>query len=252
MEYGRRISVLAFLLFITFTTAAQSEEDNSVPYKELKEHIPAECRGLHKMKDIDVPLLLSIVINNFLDMCSLGATKIEAMNHYLQINAEEEAFFKNFRQKIDKKNSSKPYLDSNPIYYAVENVAYEVSQEDLDYMTDKDKAEYKLFSAECWINACLTDAAGLIGPFDYIRRKEEADSSYIIFELKKIDEYRKGDSIYLIDNEIKYRVNNIVVYSSLVDLMRGHISFHHIPMTAYNMDTDYISKVNITDGYKKS
>ena len=56
----------------------------------------------------------------------------------------------------------------------------------------------------------------------------------------------------MIDNEIKYRVNNIVVYSSLVDLMRGHISFHHIPMTAYNMDTDYISKVNITDGYKKS
>ena len=58
MEYGRRISVLAFLLSITFAAAAYDEwENNPIPYKDLKADIPAECRGLHKVKDIDDLLL---------------------------------------------------------------------------------------------------------------------------------------------------------------------------------------------------
>ncbi|MFC0035132.1 hypothetical protein [Cardiobacterium valvarum] len=49
MEYGRRIGVLAFLFFMRFAAAAQSAGEQAMPYKKLKKHIPAKCRGLHKV-----------------------------------------------------------------------------------------------------------------------------------------------------------------------------------------------------------
>ena len=39
MEYGRRICVLAFLFFVTFAAAAQSEEENAVPYKSSNKSV---------------------------------------------------------------------------------------------------------------------------------------------------------------------------------------------------------------------
>ena len=57
MRYGRDIGVFILFLFTIFTAAAQSEGENAVPYQKLKKHIPAKCKGLHKVKDIDDLLL---------------------------------------------------------------------------------------------------------------------------------------------------------------------------------------------------
>ena len=63
MKYGRHIGAFILFLFTIFTASAQDEgKEDAVPYKELKKHIPAECRGLHKVKDID-DLLLQIYTN---------------------------------------------------------------------------------------------------------------------------------------------------------------------------------------------
>ena len=63
MKYGRHIGAFILFLFTIFTALAQGEgKEDAVPYKELKKHIPAECRGLHKVKDID-DLLLQIYTN---------------------------------------------------------------------------------------------------------------------------------------------------------------------------------------------
>ncbi|WP_298643126.1 hypothetical protein [uncultured Cardiobacterium sp.] len=54
MKYGRNIGVFILFLFTILTASAQDEgKKDAVPYKELKKHIPAECKGLHKVKDID-------------------------------------------------------------------------------------------------------------------------------------------------------------------------------------------------------
>ena len=39
MEYGRRIGVLAFLLFMSFAAAVQSEGENAVPYKSSNKSV---------------------------------------------------------------------------------------------------------------------------------------------------------------------------------------------------------------------
>ena len=58
MKYGRDIGVFILFLFTIFSASAQDDgKEDAVPYKELKQHIPAECRGLHKVKDIDDLLL---------------------------------------------------------------------------------------------------------------------------------------------------------------------------------------------------
>ena len=78
MKYGRHIGVSILLLFTIFTASAQNEgKEDAVPYKELKKHIPAECRGLHKVKDID-DLLLQIY-NNIDNQCmfNIATDKLE-------------------------------------------------------------------------------------------------------------------------------------------------------------------------------
>lgn len=79
MEYGRRIYVLAFLFFVIFAAAAQSEKEEAVPYKELKKHIPAECKGLHRVKDVD-DLLLQMY-NNLDNNClfTINASTLESI-----------------------------------------------------------------------------------------------------------------------------------------------------------------------------
>lgn len=63
MKYDRHISVFILFLFTIFTASAQDEgKEDAMPYKELKKHIPAECQGLHKVKDID-DLLLQMYYN---------------------------------------------------------------------------------------------------------------------------------------------------------------------------------------------
>ena len=54
MKYGRHIGAFILFLFTIFTASAQDEgKEDTVPYKELKKHIPAECKGLHRVKDVD-------------------------------------------------------------------------------------------------------------------------------------------------------------------------------------------------------
>ena len=80
MEYGRRICVLAFLFFVTFAATAQGDgKEGAVPYKELKKHIPAECRGLHKVGNID-DLLLQMHENvNSLCLFKIKETTLESV-----------------------------------------------------------------------------------------------------------------------------------------------------------------------------
>ena len=71
MKYSRNIGVFILFLFTIFTASAQDEgKEDAVPYKELKKHVPAECRGLHKVKDID-DLLLQMY-NNLDNDCLLS------------------------------------------------------------------------------------------------------------------------------------------------------------------------------------
>lgn len=50
MKYGRDIGVFIFFLFTIFTASAQDEgKEDALPYKELKKHIPAEYRVLHRI-----------------------------------------------------------------------------------------------------------------------------------------------------------------------------------------------------------
>jgi len=63
MKYGRHIGAFILFLFTIITALAQDEgKEDAVPYKELKKHIPAECKGLHRVKDMD-DLLLQMYYN---------------------------------------------------------------------------------------------------------------------------------------------------------------------------------------------
>ena len=65
IKYSRDIGVFILFLFTIFTASAQDEgKEDAMPYKELKKHISAECRRLHKVEDIDV---LSLQMYNNLD-----------------------------------------------------------------------------------------------------------------------------------------------------------------------------------------
>lgn len=80
MKYGRDIGVFILFLFTIFTASAQDEgKEDAVPYKELKKHIPAECRGLHRVKDVD-DLLLQMY-NNLDNNClfTINASTLESI-----------------------------------------------------------------------------------------------------------------------------------------------------------------------------
>ena len=119
MEYGRRIGVLAFLLFMSFAAAAQSEGENAVPYKMSNESDLDECEN------------------------------------WQEINPND--YFNSSKEQIVKD-------------YTVDNEVYEMSQEDLDYMTEIDKNNYRLLS-EIYLRDGRSDPSLLFGPVDIIAKK---------------------------------------------------------------------------------
>ena len=138
MKYGRHIGVSILLLFTIFTTSAQNEgKEDAVPYKELKKHIPAECRGLHKVKDID-DLLLQIY-NNIDNQCmfNIATDKLEKILNILIIisvcgenNKRKGCNNINSIDKIDTLYLIKIYGCNNCIYFEINYTKkYEISHD---------------------------------------------------------------------------------------------------------------------------
>ena len=116
MKYGRNIGVFILFLFTIFTASAQDEgKEDAVPYKELKKHIPAECRGLHKVKDID-DLLLQIYDN--IDSHCIFDISIEALERIWRIPLFDGSTYKSIYAGEDGllENASTLYMEKNYMY----------------------------------------------------------------------------------------------------------------------------------------
>lgn len=175
---------LAFLLFMSFAAAAQSEGENAVPYKMSNESDLDECENWQEIN----------------------------LDDYL--NSSKEQIVKDLRCSIKQLKNKSNYTKNTPIYYTVDNEVYEMSQEDLDYMTEIDKNNYRLLS-EIYLHDGRSDPSLLFGPVDIIAKKEERDRSYVTFEPDKFDTYKTGECIKLIAENIEYKINNLIIYSSL-------------------------------------
>ena len=127
MKYGRDIGVFILFLCTIFTASAQDEgKEDAVPYKELKKHIPAECRGLHKVKDIDDLLLqiydniddLLLQIYDNIDSHCIFDISIEALERIWRIPLFDGSTYKSIYAGEDGllENASTLYMEKNYMY----------------------------------------------------------------------------------------------------------------------------------------
>ena len=183
MEYGRRISVLAFLLFMSFAAAAQSEKEDAVPYKRSNESDLDECDNWHEINP-----------NDYFD-------------------SSKEQIVRDLHCSMKRLRNKSNYTKNAPIYYAIDNNVYEMSQEDLDCMTEIDKHNYRIASQLYWRDGSSNPSL-LLNSLDIIARK---DKSYITFNLINLNSYKKEWCIKIINKDMECKMNNIAFYSGLID-----------------------------------
>jgi len=158
---------------------------------------------------------------------------LPAVNDVQQANASRiipvDAAYTAFRPRLPEVNIQAEMPSPNAPYqaipYQVDGIQYTLTDEDLAWMTDKEKQHY------------LEKAASGTpeGPLDYVRKKETLEGGYVAFDLKKHKPADKDKSYPLISEEMLQRINNFklvspghpFLYNEIDKIKAFHISKGH-------------------------